>query len=46
MTEYKFRGKSLETGEWVYGSLLQINGDAHIYPDNKGDLDGRLFLMG
>ena len=39
MTKYKFRGKSLKTGEWVYGSLLQINDDSYIYPYKTADLD-------
>lgn len=25
MREYKFRGKSVETGEWVFGSLIKMN---------------------
>jgi hypothetical protein len=25
MRDYKFRGKRLDTGEWVYGSLIQMN---------------------
>lgn len=37
--KYKFRGKSLKTGEWVYGSLLQINDDSYIYPYKTADLD-------
>ena len=37
--KYKFRGKSLKTGEWVYGSLLQINDYAYIYPYKTADLD-------
>ena len=28
--KYKFRGKSLKTGEWVYGSFLQINDNSYI----------------
>ena len=36
-SKYKFRGKSLKTGEWVYGSLLQINGDAYIYTGSAGN---------
>ena len=39
MEKYKFRGKSLNTGEWVYGSLLQINGMSFIHPSETGELD-------
>lgn len=46
MTKYKFRGISLTTSKWVYGSLLQINGDAYIYPDETGDLDDIDFGVG
>ncbi|MGF0347674.1 YopX family protein [Rhodococcus sp. IEGM1300] len=30
MRDYKFRGKSIETGEWVYGSLLSNGDNAYI----------------
>lgn len=46
MTEYNFRGIGLTTSKWVYGSLLQINGDAYIYPDKTGDLDDIDFGFG
>lgn len=29
--EIKFRGKSIDTGEWVCGDLLKIAGGALIY---------------
>lgn len=30
MRDYKFRGKSIETGEWVYGVLLHNSDNAYI----------------
>ena len=37
-SKYKFRGKSLTSDEWIYGSLLQINGDAYIYHRETGHI--------
>lgn len=28
--EIKFRGKSLVTNEWVYGSLVKVGNESHI----------------
>jgi hypothetical protein len=39
MKEIKFRGISLETKEWAFGSLLLINKKAYIYYDDSGDLE-------
>lgn len=37
--EIKFRGKSLDNGEWVYGDLLQIAGGCVIYHGSRTDSD-------
>ena len=37
--EIKFRGKRLDNGEWVYGSLLQLNDESYIYPNMYADLE-------
>lgn len=34
MRHYKFRGKRLDNGEWVYGSLMQENETASIIVDH------------
>lgn len=33
MREILFRGKCLDTGEWIEGDLLRINGHVFIFPD-------------
>lgn len=33
MREILFRGKRLDTGEWIEGDLLRINGHVFIFPD-------------
>jgi len=35
---YKFKGKSIEKNEYIYGSLLTINDKYYIYPHDYGDL--------
>lgn len=42
MNTIKFRGKSLSTGEWVYGYLLKFTGDDgnmgyYIFEDNSSE---------
>ena len=40
MREYKFRGKTKATGEWVYGDLLHVNNRMFIIPNiNVDDID-------
>lgn len=39
MQEIKFRGKEIETDDWIYGSLLILNDKYYIHPSNYGDLD-------
>lgn len=38
--EIKFRGKSLVTNEWVYGSLVTVGNESHIVGFDEVDLDG------
>ena len=48
----KFRGKRLDNGEWIYGSLIQwgerlftihnFDGSIHIDPDTVGQFTGLL----
>lgn len=36
MRTIRFRGKSLETGEWLFGDLLQADGKCYIMNDKQG----------
>ena len=40
MREIEFRGKYSHNGEWVFGSLLEINGNYHIVSETDMDEDG------
>ena len=35
---YKYRGRSIEGGEWIYGSLLKLDTDFYIHESDSGDL--------
>ena len=37
--KYKFQGKRKDNGDFIYGSLLLINGTAYIYQDTFGDIE-------
>ena len=39
MREISFRGKRIDNGDFITGSLLRINGKAYIYESSYGDLD-------
>lgn len=44
--EIKFRGKRVDNGKWVHGSLLLVNGEAYIYDSYFGDLEDTDFGYG
>ena len=35
MRAYKFRGKRVDDGEWIYGSYVNVRGISYIYVDNE-----------
>lgn len=37
MREIKFRGRRLDTQEWITGDLIRINGNTFIFPDPAPD---------
>lgn len=43
MQEIEYRGKCIETNEWVYGYLVKQFGKFKIYKDNKEDFGEWLF---
>lgn len=50
MREIKFRGKSFETGEWMFGDLIENQGRFFIYKASsettfKDDDDGQIVLV-
>lgn len=46
MEQYKFRGKSLETGEWLVGSLYDDGGEEYIIPNIPGSaIDYELYQV-
>jgi len=42
----KYRGQCVETGEWVYGSLIQLNNQCYIEESKNGDLHDIDYGMG
>lgn len=46
MEQYKFRGKSLTTGEWLVGSLYDDGGEEYIIPNIPGSaIDYELYQV-
>ena len=42
----KYRGKRVDGGEWVYGSLIQLNNQCYIEESKNGDLHDIDYGMG
>lgn len=43
MRQIRFRGKDIQSGEWLHGDLIQVNGQTFIHRQTDCDVDNHFY---